>query len=359
MGNYILIGFLVYKKMKSIFKLSVYKKIYYLPILILGINNLNCSGKREALGADNEIRVICSDIDKDIVRKYLKSIFTDTIFTPEPEPYYYLKFSDPDTYNDLKEQSHVIIAALDRNKGNPGYQLIKRLLPEEQFQKTELGDPLILAKDVNARKQLFMIINGSSEDQLMSTIDSKRNFIRKQYFDQFVDRQSRFIFGSDRNKKLEDSLANEFGWQMKIPWGWELIKSDKESQFVWIGKERPFQWIGIGWEDGNLVEDELKVGEYIWNWPMSHYGFIRLNDYKFEIQVAAHNNKKAWRAQGIWETIDVKEAKGGPFRSYILYDEKQNRSYHLNYLIHHPGNDKSIFMRQLDLIVKTFTPLNS
>jgi len=49
-----------------------------------------CDTKREALGADNEIRVICSEIDKQIVRDYLTSIFTDTIYTPEPEPYYYL-----------------------------------------------------------------------------------------------------------------------------------------------------------------------------------------------------------------------------------------------------------------------------
>ena len=81
-----------------------------------------------------------------------------------------MKFSDPDTYKELKGQSQVIIAALDRNQGNPGYQLVKRLLPEEQFKQTESGDPLILAKDVNARKQLFMVINAGSEHQLMSTL---------------------------------------------------------------------------------------------------------------------------------------------------------------------------------------------
>tara|TARA_B100000029_G_scaffold343693_1_gene336100 strand:- start:1814 stop:2833 length:1020 start_codon:yes stop_codon:yes gene_type:complete len=332
-----------------------HRKTTILSILILGIFQIHCGTKREALGADNEIRVICSDIDKQIVRNYLTSIFTDTIFTPEPEPYYYLKFSGPETYNDLKAQSQVIVAAVERDKANTGYNLVKKMLPPDQFQKTESGDPVIFAKNVNARKQLFIVINAESEDQLMSTVESKKNFIRKQFFDQFVDRQSRFIFGSDRNKKLEDSLATEFSWRLKIPWGWEMIKSNKESRFVWLGKERPFQWIGIAWEEGNLVDDGLRTGDYIWGWPGKHYGFIRFNDYKFEMKEAPYKNHQAWRAQGIWETIDVKEAKGGPFRSYVFYDEKQDRTYHLNYLIHHPGNDKSIFMRQLDLIVKTFT----
>ena len=316
---------------------------------------VGCETKREALGSDNEIRVICSELDKKDIHNYLTSIFTDTIFTPEPEPLYYLKFSGPETYNNLKTQAQVVVAAVARDPGNSGYQLVKRLLPPDQFADTESSDPVILSKDVNALKQLFMVINAGSEEQLMGTVKSKKNFIRKQFFDQFVDRQSRFIFGDDRNNKLEDSLETEFGWSLKIPWGWEIIRASKDSQFVWIGKEMPFQWIGIGWAEGNLVDDELKAGDYIWSWPSSHYGNIQFNDYKFEMKKSSYKDHQAWRAQGIWETIDVKESKGGPFRSYVFYNENNNRTYHLNYLIHRPGSDKSIFMRQLDLIIKTFS----
>jgi hypothetical protein len=189
----------------------------------------------------------------------------------------------------------------------------------------------------------------------MSTVDSRKNLIRKQFHDQFVDRQSRFIFGDDRNTTLEDSLNQALGWTLKIPWGWEMIKIRSDSNFVWLGKEMPFQWIGIGWADGNLVNDDLSVGEYIWTWPAKNYGYIQFNDYKFELDKMSYNDYFAWRAQGIWETINIKESKGGPFRSYVFYDEQSDKTFHLNYLIHHPGNDKSIFMRQLDLIVKSFT----
>ena len=134
-----------------------------------------------------------------------------------------------------------------------------------------------------------------------------------------------------------------------------MIKIRSDSNFVWLGKEMPFQWIGIGWADGNLVNDDLSVGEYIWTWPVKNYGYIQFNDYKFELDKMLYNDYFAWRAQGIWETINIKESKGGPFRSYVFYDQQSDKTFHLNYLIHHPGNDKSIFMRQLDLIVKSFT----
>ena len=89
-----------------------------------------CETKREALGSDNEIRVICSELDKEDIRKFLTSIFTDTIFTPEPEPLYYLKFSGPETYNNLKTQAQVVVAAVARDPGNSGYQLVKKLLKD-------------------------------------------------------------------------------------------------------------------------------------------------------------------------------------------------------------------------------------
>ena len=80
---------------------------------------------------------------------------------------------------------------------------------------------------------------------------------------------------------------------------------------------------------GDIVEDDLSVGEYIWNWPIKNYGNIQINDYKFKLDKSFHNNYPAWRAEGIWETVDIKEAKGGPFRSYLFYDPNENKTYQL------------------------------
>ena len=334
----------------KLFKISL--KILLCSIII--IFNARCGIKREALGADNEIRVICSEIDKDKIQKYLSKIFTDTIYTPEPEPYYNLKFSPPESYNQLKAQSQIVIASIDRNPNNKGYRLMKKILPDEKLNFTENVDPIILAKDLYAKKQLFMIINVKDEETLISDINKKKNYIRREFHQQFIDRQTRYLFGDDRNKNLEDSLYNTFGWSLKIPWGWELIKILPDSNFVWIGKEMPFQWIGISWKEGYRFKDEISAGEYIWKWPEQNYGHIQFNDYKFELKQSSNNSFKSWRAKGVWESIEIKEAKGGPFCSYLFYDEESNNSYHINFLIHHPGEDKSIFIRQLDLIAKSF-----
>ena len=85
-------------------------KNYRLTILVLLILALSCSSKN-SLGFDDEIRVVCSQLDEPLVRKYLSSVFNDTLFTPQPEPAYKLIFNRPSDFNDLKKYAHLIIVA--------------------------------------------------------------------------------------------------------------------------------------------------------------------------------------------------------------------------------------------------------
>ena len=330
------------------------KTIIFSLIFIIFIF-ISCDTKREALGADNEIRVICSNIDKKIIKSYLSNIFSDTLFSPEPEPYYQLKFSSPETYNQLKKQSKVVIAAVNRDRGNPGIKLVERILPDEYFKSTLTEDPVILMRNVYAKNQLLMVINAASDKILNNTIKLKKNAFRKEYNDQFIIRQNNYLLEKNRNTSLEDTIFNDYGWKINIPWGWISIKNIKDSNFVWLGKEMPFQWIGVSWTNGDFIStmDRLEVGEYIWGWPKKFYGNIQFNNYKFSLDEASFNGSSAWRSKGVWETIDKLESKGGPFCSYLFYDSITDRTFYINYLIHHPGNDKSIYMRKLDQIVRS------
>ncbi len=325
-----------------------------LILLSLIFINICCDSKRDANGSDNEIRVICSEIDKVNVERFLKLIFNDTLYTPEPEPFYVLKFSSPETYSKLKKQTNVVIAAIDRDSTNSGLKLIKNILPGKQIRDMELNDPIILAKNVHANHQLFMVINANSYNQLIEFSDKKRDYIKRNFNEQFMVRQSRFLFSKNSINALKDSLLIEFGWSLDLPWGWDIVKKIPDSNFVWLGKEMPYQWIGIGWSDGNQVGNELAAGNFIWEWPKKHYKNIHFSDYKFDLKKASKNSLSAWRATGIWETLNLIESKGGPFRSYVYYDNKKDLTYHLNYLIFYPGKSKSIYLRQADMIIKTF-----
>ena len=108
-----------------------YATIWQFYILcFISITITNCDIKKEALGADNEIRVICSRYDEDAIRDFLTSIFSDTIYTPEPEPLNKLRFYRPESYNDLRRQAYLVVAAIGQDVTNPGVRLMKKLLSE-------------------------------------------------------------------------------------------------------------------------------------------------------------------------------------------------------------------------------------
>ena len=106
----------------------------------------------------------------------------------------------------------------------------------------------------------------------------------KHYDEQFKLRGSRFIF-EDNQTKEENKINEDYGWQIKIPWGWEVLRNDNQNNFFWMGSEYPYRWISVRWDKGNYIDDELSIGERVWNFPLYNYKSIRFNDHKFKLDM--------------------------------------------------------------------------
>jgi len=322
--------------------------LFLLCLLIFG-----CAGKKDSLGTDDEIRVICSKIDEPVIKDYLASVFDDTIYTPAPEPLFKLIFSRPEHYEDLKEYAQVIIAAVNRNSTNPGYRLLKKLLPEGQLNNSEDDNPVLLTRDLHAKDQVYVVINASNKEHLFNYLDKNKCLLRKHYDEQFKLRGSRFLF-NDNQTQIEEKINEDYGWFLKIPWGWEVLRNDDKMNFFWMGSEYPYRWMSIKWDNGNNINDGLSLGKQIWNFPINHYKSIRFNENRFKLDRIYFNDYKGWQCSGIWESMDSLDAKGGPFYSYIFYDHHSNRTFHINTLVHNPGKSKAVYIRQMELIAKSF-----
>ena len=322
--------------------------LFLLCLLIFG-----CAGKKDSLGTDDEIRVICSKIDEPVIKDYLASVFDDSIYTPAPEPLFKLIFSRPEHYEDLKEYAQVIIAAVNRNSTNPGYRLLKKLLPEGQLNNSEDDNPVLLTRDLHAKDQVYAVINASNKEHLFNYLDKNKGLLRKHYDEQFKLRGSRFLF-NDNQTQIEEKIKEDYGWFLKIPWGWEVLRNDDKMNFFWMGSEYPYRWMSIKWDSGNNINDELSLGKQIWNFPINHYKSIRFNENRFKLDRIYFNDYKGWQCSGIWESMDSLDAKGGPFYSYIFYDHHSDRTFHINTLVHNPGKSKAVYIRQMELIAKSF-----
>ena len=310
--------------------------------------------KPRAQGADNELVVVASFENRNAIQKVLTTIFNDTLYTPQPEPYYRTVWTDPENFNDVKNHVNVIVAAFGDDKRNMGVKLVKNLLSSAQYKSTMDGEnQLIFAKDVFARNQNYLIMNGLTIDKLLERAEDQGPWLKKKYDDLFFKRQSVHLFGkSSRQKKLEKELEEKYAWTMKIPWGFTVIANSAEQQFFWMGRDIPYRWLAVQWEDGLSYTDSASVDDHVKRLIPEYFEIVRYVDYLFKIEPVEFNNWGAWKITGLWESIE--EAQGGPFISYLFYDEATNRTFFIHLMIFHPGKDKYLLLRQVDIVAHSF-----
>jgi len=310
--------------------------------------------KPRAQGADNELVVVASFENRNAIQKVLTTIFNDTLYTPQPEPYYRTVWTDPENFNDVKNRVNVIVAAFGDDTRNMGVKLVKNLLSPAQYKSTMDGEnQLIFAKDVFARNQNYLIMNGLTIDKLLERAEDQGPWLKKKYDDLFFKRQSVHLFGkSSRQKKLEKELEEKYAWTMKIPWGFTVIANSAEQQFFWMGRDIPYRWLAVQWEDGLSYTDSASVDDHVKRLIPEYFEIVRYVDYLFKIEPVEFNNWGAWKITGLWESIE--EAQGGPFISYLFYDEATDRTFFIHLMIFHPGKDKYLLLRQVDIVAHSF-----
>ena len=335
-------------------------RLYQIIISILYFSFLSsCDFKKDAIGFDDEIRVICSIEDESVVKSFLEKIFNDTLYAPAPEPYYRLIFSKPESYSKLKNYAQVIVASVNKDENNIGYRLINKLLSQNQANISKKDNPIFITRDLFSNNQVYGIINAIDKEHLFDFFEKNRDLMKEHFEKQFSIRSNKFLFENRNLTDFEDSLKNNFRWSIKIPWGWELIKENPKENFIWIGNQYPYRWLSVNWKDGNHINDKLVAGIEIWDFPKHHYKTIRFNDYKFNFKIENFNNYRGWVCSGIWESLDSTEAKGGPFQSFLFYDYNTDRTFHINTLVHNPGENKALYIRQMKLVAKSFKSYQS
>ena len=335
-------------------------KLYQIIISILYFSFLSsCDFKKDAIGFDDEIRVICSKEDESIVKSFLEKIFNDTLYTPAPEPYYRLIFSKPESYTKLKNYAQVIVASVNKDENNIGYRLISKLLSQNQVNISKKDNPIFITRDLFSNNQVYGIINAIDKEHLFGFFEKNSDLMKDHFENQFSIRGNKFLFENRSLTDFEDSLKHNFRWSIKIPWGWEVIKEIPNENFIWIGNQYPYRWLSVKWKNGNLINDKLAIGKEIWDFPKRHYKTIRFNDYKFNFKIEKFNTYKSWVCSGVWESIDSSEVKGGPFQSFVFYDHNTDRTFHINTLVHNPGENKALYIRQMKLVAKSFKSYQS
>ena len=291
------------------------KIIKYLSLFIFCMAIVSCDIKKDAIGANDDLVVLAAKEDRDDILSLLSIVFNDTLLTPAPEPFYNVKFADPSSYDALKTQTNLIIASIGDYELNPATKLVRNLLGKKAFENT-----------------------------------LENNSIKNEFDQNFDKKQSQYFLESKRQEDIESQLLSDYGWTINLPWGWEMIRNNPDSNFVWIGQEMPFRWMAIQWKDGNHFseEDAIDIGD---SFPQTYFKSQQYNKEFLSIDWVDYRNDAAYRLSGLWESID--QAKGGPFVGYLFYDYVSDKTFYVTYMVFNPGGRKAFYMKQMELFSKT------
>lgn len=324
-------------------------------ILLLLLLSYSCGiYKKWSVGNENEIIVIADSLEWLSLKDVFSSVFEREIMTPQYEKIFHLKWISPIRFPKFTHWKNLLlVSTLD--KRSKASEFLRAILDPQLLAGVQEGKYYVfLKKDNWARDQIFMVLAASNQQELRERVMENSQFLFDQ-FDEMVNlRVKKLMYRENEQKELEEHFKESYGWTFRVQRDYIVLKEKPDSGFVWLGRNYPIRWISIYWE---TVEDVPAITE---EWVMDKRDEIGLKFYKDMVVDRRYSGVKlirfkdwvTYRITGLW--MLRKKALGGPFRTYCFYDDLTGRIYLIDFLVYAPGQEKAYYLRQLEIMVKTF-----
>jgi hypothetical protein len=229
---------------------------------------------------------------------------------------------------------------------------------------------------------MLMIITADTVEQLQAYLRLAQEHIfglMEEHLDELI---SNLIYREDEQYDLEALLLEEYGFTVRVPWGFRLNTDFAEENFIRMIKYQLERWFFAYWIPGDEIEESgfawirtledlgarierneelnLDTVDFISQQAMSlrdHIGRLYYdNDVVVRDRTTAtlvdFNGRWAVRLYGLWEN-DEKLA-GGPLVAYCFYDGDSDRLWWLDGAVFAPNEPKETQVRQMDVMIHTF-----
>lgn len=219
-----------------------------------------------------------------------------------------------------------------------------------------------LKKDMYATPQKVAVIKGTTEEEIIQSLDAKSNEIIAAFKNlEINEAQKRFLLSLNKEQVLQE----KFGISLSVPSIYKLGR--QEDNFVWMYRQIQKGEMSIivyamplnsFQNDSTFVKDIIhmrdSIGEkYIPGQDVPGKITYMITEKAFAPYVFSTEigDKKGVEVKGIWEIHGYPMA--GPFITYILNDPENNRKLVLEGFTFAPATEKRDYMFELEAILKT------
>jgi len=311
-------------------------------------------GLPEGLGSLHEVVVLTDSTDWSACGDAVEATFGKTVQTPQREPIFALRMGDAAEFGFFKSWRNVFLLASLEGAGE-ATRLVRALLSPEVLERVGRGEAHVFFKtEVWAKDQILVIVAARDRFALRQKLVEEQDAIFTTMEDHLDRRMEQELYAEGEQDFLERALLEEFGWTLRIPEGYALERKLPEEGFVWLRKRIPERWLFVWW---GAAREEIELnGE----WCRKKRDEIGRSLYHgdsvaeiLSVEEAVVAGKPAIKVCGLWENRE--RIVGGPFRSYSLVDRASGRVYMVDGAVYAPGIRKAAYLRQVDLIARTFS----
>ena len=211
----------------------------------------------ESVGPAQEILVLIEPTDRENLEPHLKEIFERILHTPQEEKIFRLQFgnvADFDRFENKRRKNIMVIAELDAPHATGGF-LRNILGPEVQNAVRRNRSAVFWKEDVWAKEQLLLAVSGNDSAGLVENLRMDADRLYKRIEEARNERIRRLIYRYGERKDVTEQLGREFGWQVRVAFGYRILEAYPDSGFVVLTKEEPNRWLFVYWEDGTSPDE--------------------------------------------------------------------------------------------------------
>ncbi len=332
--------------MKKVFRLLV-------PLTVLLLFVPACNYEPDSLGDFEKIYVFADSTLYQQVRVDLEQVFDNFVYTPNAEKSFYLELHPLDDLSAYERRRNLIFLTI-LGKDDPVSQYIGSALPDEV--KTAIRDGRIFEifqEDFYARNQMVIIMPGTDVGSLRENIQNNRDRIYQKLEKYYFQRLEKIMFLRGEQKALEEYLAENLGWRIRIQYDYTIVEESENSNFIWFRRFNPDRSLFVY----RFQADSLPMGEE-WLYQLRdsltqvHFESDRIEREDTYVVKTSFNGRPALNMIGVWQ--NDKLIVGGPFKAFVFFDPREKYIYYLDIMVTAPGKRKKPFMDQLEVMARSF-----
>lgn len=344
--------------------MRLHTSVVLLTLLALGVASCGLHSGSDAIGESDVITIIADSSDFEELSDVIENAFAQPFFTPQAESWFRWHRHDLAELLDHKRDRNILIIAPLDGSSSMGEYMRTALDPSVQALVRGGKEHVFVKKDLWYREQTVMHLTGKSMQDLrdfMVANAQQLEFFFKQAWDE---REMARLRALPREKEIEERLLEEHGFSLAVIKSWFIAKDSAEISSVLLRRQAPKEterWLLVHWLDTtntSLLTNEFayqtrnRLTETLYRTYDDAAWVVIDSVNHLQFDEVDFQGRFAIRVKGLWRMSDY--SMGGPFLSYLFYDETQKRLYFVDGSVFAPRYEKRKLIQDIDVMIKSF-----